>query len=239
MSSLNVALIGYGKMGQTIEPLLHQKGHRIPLIIDVDQSHSLSDLNESIDVCIEFTRPEAAVNNITTCIELGIPVVSGTTGWIESLEEVRSLCEQKGSAVFYASNYSIGVNLFFAVNRQLAKLMKGHSDYDVRIVETHHTHKLDAPSGTAITLAEGIIENLPQKTTWINSKAERPSELSIMSRRIEETPGTHTVKYKSVIDEIEITHTAFSRQGFALGAIAAAEWLVDKKGWFGMEDLLG
>ena len=236
---MKIALIGYGKMGKTIDQLAQAAGHEVVLRIDVNNS---TDLNTSAlasaDVAIEFTRPESAFNNIVTCLENGVPVVSGTTGWLDRLEEAKQLVEKYQGGLFYASNYSIGVNIFFAVNKYLAKLMKRYDQYDISMEEIHHTQKLDAPSGTAITLAEGIMEALPNKTGWVNEPSDKKEELPIISKRIDKVPGTHGISYESVIDNITITHTAHSREGFARGALAAAEWMVGKQGFYGMEDML-
>ncbi len=237
---LKIALIGYGKMGKTIEKIAIEKGHDISLKIDVNATDSLVDLSPvTADVAIEFTRPEAAFQNIATSLKQGVPVVSGTTGWLERMDEIKTVCTKANSAFFYASNYSIGVNLFFALNRYLAIRMNNLPEYDVEMQEIHHTQKLDAPSGTAITLAEGILENIRRKGSWINETNGKNDEIAIESLRIGDTPGTHSIQYTSEVDAIEIKHTAFSRQGFASGALTAAEWLVGKQGCFGMEDLLG
>lgn len=236
---MKIALIGYGKMGKTIDQLAQAAGHEVVLRIDVNNSADL-DMTAlaSADVAIEFTRPESAFNNIVTCLENGVPVVSGTTGWLDRLEEAKQLVEKYQGGLFYASNYSIGVNIFFAVNKYLAKLMKRYDQYDINMEEIHHTQKLDAPSGTAITLAEGIMEALPHKTGWVNEPTDKAEELPIISKRIDKVPGTHEISYESAIDNITITHTAHSREGFAKGALAAAEWMVGKQGFYGMEDML-
>jgi len=235
-----IAIIGYGKMGQTIHQMALAKGHEVPLTIDVNTEHSLSDLDTSIDVAIEFTRPESAFENLRACMKKGIPVVCGTTGWLDRLDEIKQLRTTHDGAMFYASNYSVGVNIFFALSEYLAQQMNSFAEYDVAMKEIHHTQKLDAPSGTAITLAEGILKGLKRKETWTNQEVEnKDSDLSILSERIDDTPGTHIIDYRSEIDAIEIKHTAFSRKGFASGALTAAEWLVGKKGFFDMRDLLG
>lgn len=237
---LKIALIGYGKMGKTIEKIALEKGHKVSLKIDINASDSLVDLSPATaDVAIEFTRPEAAFQNIATSLRQGVPVVCGTTGWLDRMDEIKGICTEANSGFFYASNYSIGVNLFFALNRYLATKMNNFPEYDIEMQEIHHTQKLDAPSGTAITLAEGILENVERKNSWINKMKGNTNEIGIESLRIADTPGTHSIQYASEIDAIEIKHTAFSRQGFASGALTAAEWLVGKKGCFGMEDLLG
>jgi 4-hydroxy-tetrahydrodipicolinate reductase len=239
MTGLKIALIGYGKMGKTIHKIAEERGHTIAMIIDIDQKNTISDLNSGIDVAIEFTRPDAAVHNIRQCIDKNIPVVSGTTGWLQDFESIKSRCLSNQSAFFYASNYSLGVNIFFMLNRFLAKIMNQFPDYEIQLEEIHHTQKLDAPSGTAITLADGVLNQINRKEKWVNHLTENPHELSIISHRIDEVPGTHTVKYSSSHDDIEIKHTAHSRYGFARGAVMAAEWLVGKVGCFGMEDMLG
>lgn len=232
---MKVLLIGYGKMGQAIERIALERGHTIAGRVDIQTNEKIT---AGADVAIEFTQPEAAVNNITTCLSLGIPVVSGTTGWLSKLDDVKAACRQHDGAFFYASNYSLGVNIFFKVNEYLAKLMAGQENYDVSVDETHHTQKKDAPSGTAITIAEGIIKNLPRKKLWVNRPPEQKEQLVINSFRVDPAPGTHTVKYKSIIDDIEITHTAHSREGFALGAVLVAEWIRGRKGSFTMDDFL-
>jgi 4-hydroxy-tetrahydrodipicolinate reductase len=245
---MNLAIIGLGKMGNTIKNLAERAGDRVVLTIDLENRHEFTRGNlQKADVAIEFSRPETAFGNICTCIEAGIPVVSGTTGWLDHFDEAKAICEKNNGAMFYASNYSIGVNIFFAVNRYLAKLMEGQTQYDVRMEEVHHTQKLDHPSGTAITLAEGILEGFTKKTNWIthlqttdNEQFSAPAEsLGIISKRVENVPGTHIITWESNIDTLEISHTAHSREGFAAGALAAARWLVGKKGCFGMKDFLG
>lgn len=240
MTMYKIALIGYGKMGHTIQDLALQKGHSVPLTIDDTTDHDLEDLSSDIDVAIEFTRPESAFNNITACLKKGIPVVSGTTGWLDQMPQVKDLCEREDGAFFYASNYSIGVNLFFLLNEFLAEQMDNFPEYDITMKEIHHTQKLDAPSGTAITLAEGLLTRIKRKDTWIGEEGTpRSKDVLIKSERIADTPGTHSVTYQSDIDSIEIQHTAFNRLGFAKGALTAAEWLVGKRGCYGMRDLLG
>jgi 4-hydroxy-tetrahydrodipicolinate reductase len=235
---MKIALIGYGKMGKTLEKIALQRGHEVVLKIDVDNRRDFDRLHEA-DVAIEFTRPESAVLNLEKCLVAGVPVVCGTTGWLSEFERISTLCKVQKSAFFYASNYSIGVNIFFEINRRLADMMNGYPMYDVTMEEIHHTQKLDAPSGTAITLAEGIFQNMPRKTNWVCNTEGSPSELEITAKRIDPAPGTHIVRYDSPIDTIEITHTAHSREGFATGAVVAAEWLIGKQGVFSMKDLLG
>ena len=238
---MNILLLGYGKMGQLIGQLSESRGHSIAGKINIDNRVDLDSLDSStIDVAIEFSQPEAAVENIKWAIEQGIPVISGTTGWLDQKPEIEQLTIAKNGAFFYASNYSIGVNIFFKVNEFLAKLMNETSGYKSSIEEIHHTAKLDAPSGTAITLAEGIIKNIQGLNQWKMSEdmTENKHTLPITSKRIDPAPGTHIIRYSSEIDDIEITHTAHSRQGFALGAILVAEWIQGKKGVLSMDDFL-
>ncbi len=245
---MKIALIGYGKMGKTIEKLALKKGHEIVFRSD-DKNSTLAgpEALKNADVAIEFTQPDQAKDNILACIDAGIPVVSGTTGWQKQLDEVKAICKAKNGAFFYASNYSIGVNLFFAINEKLGELMNEQPQYDeVLIHESHHLEKIDSPSGTAITLAEQLINKIERLKQWVNYRAdenvnlgtESDGELPIFSTREDEVPGTHIVKYFSDADEIEIIHKALNRDGFALGALAAAEFIKDKKGVFGMSDLL-
>lgn len=237
---MKIAIIGYGKMGKIIAKLAEEAGHTIALVIDRDNLDELTPgrLSEA-EVAIEFSQPESAVGNITACLEAGLPVVCGTTGWLDHLEEVKAQVARCQGALFYASNYSIGVNLFFAINRYLARLMNGQPQYDVALEEIHHTQKLDAPSGTAITLANSIVEEIDRKQTWVAQVAPAPGEIPIHSIRLGETPGTHQIVYTSPVDSIVIRHEANSREGFAKGALEAAQWLVGKQGVFGMEDMLG
>jgi 4-hydroxy-tetrahydrodipicolinate reductase len=232
---MKVLLVGYGKMGKAIERIAVERGHTIAGRVDIQTNEKIV---AGADVAIEFTQPEAAVNNITQCMSLGIPVVCGTTGWLAKLDDVKDTVRKNNGAFFYASNYSLGVNIFFKVNEYLAKLMSGQQSYDVSVDETHHTQKKDAPSGTAITIAEGILRNLPRKKLWVNRPPEQKDQLVINSFRVDPAPGTHTVKYKSAVDDIEITHTAHSREGFALGAVLVAEWIQGRKGTFTMDDFL-
>lgn len=237
---MNIALVGYGKMGKAIEEIALQKGHTVGLKIDIDSIDQFTtEKLQQCDVAIEFTGPHSAVENIIMCLNAGLPVVSGSTGWLQHWEEVKAVCDKNNGSLVYASNYSVGVNIFFEVNKKLAQLMNQHADYEVSMVEIHHTEKKDAPSGTAIALAEQIIENLSRKKQWVNKVSLSPEELPIISERIDPAPGTHIVKYSSAIDDIEITHTAHNRKGFASGAILAAEFLHDKKGIFSMKDVLG
>lgn len=233
---MKIALLGYGKMGKAIEEIAMERGHEIVLKIDEDIENVELD-NKKIDVAIDFSVPKAAFKNITTCFKNNIPVVSGTTGWLEDYEKARKICEENDSAFIYASNFSIGVNIFFEVNKHLAEMMKGLEEYSVEIEETHHVQKLDAPSGTAISLAQQIIEKYPNKKGWQLDEAD-DDEISIHAKRIEDVPGTHVVTYDSEIDSIQIIHTAKSRKGFALGAVVAAEFIQDKTGIFTMKDVL-
>lgn len=237
---MNIILVGYGKMGKAIEEIAVTKGHTIILKVDLDNAHELNAENAAkADVAIEFTSPHSAFDNVMKCLELGIPVVCGSTGWLNQFEAARKLCEQKNGTLIYASNYSIGVNLFFEINTQLAKLMSKHPDYDVSMEEIHHTQKKDAPSGTAITLAEQIMAAVSTKKHWVNYASTNADELSIISERIDPAPGTHKIKYSSPIDDIEIIHTAHNRKGFAGGAVLAAEYAVQHKGVLGMKEVLG
>jgi len=236
---MKIALIGYGKMGHMIEEIALQREHEIVLKIDISNQHNLNKENLSkADVAIEFTGPDSAFENVMKCIEHGIPVVSGSTGWNNKIEEAKKSCMEKNSSFLHASNFSIGVNIFFEVNKLLAKLMASQTDYDVMIKEIHHTQKKDAPSGTAVTLAEQILQNISHKKKWVNKASNSKEELSIISERTDPAPGTHHVKYQSEVDDIEIIHTAHSRKGFALGAVLAAEYIWDKKGIFSMKDVL-
>ena len=235
---MKIALIGYGKMGKTIEQIARQRGHQIVSIIDINNTADFdSEAFRSADVAIEFTTPATALGNYMRCFEANVPVVSGTTGWLPHLDEVKAKCEQEGKTFFYASNFSVGVNIFFALNRYLAKIMNGFPAYDVRMTEVHHIHKLDAPSGTAITLAEGILDNVERKERWTLETAEQPTDLPIHAIREGEVPGIHEIIYESDADTISIKHDAKSRAGFALGAVIAAEFTAGKKGFLGMHDL--
>lgn len=236
---MNIALIGYGKMGKEIEKIALSRGHSIVLKVDKDNAdtYTLDELKKA-DAVIEFSVPHSAVDNIYKCFSAGVPVIVGTTGWLDKLAEVKEKCANSNQALFYASNYSIGVNLFFKLNEYLAKLMNTYPDYNVTMEEVHHVHKLDAPSGTAITLANQVIEQISDKNKWVNELTTNKNELGIVSKRIDEVPGTHTITYSSEVDDISITHLAHNRKGFALGAVIAAEWIVGKKGVFGMNDML-
>ena len=230
---MKIALLGYGKMGKTIEKIAIERGHEV--VLKIDENIENFDLSQA-DIAIDFSVPNAAFNNITTCFKNKLPVICGTTGWLANYDKAVEICNQENVAFLYASNFSIGVNLFFELNQNLAKMMNPFSNYSVEIEEVHHIQKLDAPSGTAISLAEQIIQNSSKKS-WKLNRAEE-NEIPIYAKRIENVPGTHTVSYKSKIDSIEIKHTAHSREGFALGAIIAAEWLKDKKGVYRMKDVL-
>jgi len=236
---MNIALIGYGKMGRSIEEIATQKGHTIIIRIDQDNYGEFTRDNlDGTDVAIEFTNPHSAYENIKKCLEFGVPVVSGSTGWTEKLEEAKKICLNNNGAFIYASNFSIGVNIFFEINKRLSTLMKNLPDYHILLEEIHHTQKKDAPSGTAITLAEEILEQITRKKKWVNTLSNNPEELEIISKRIDPAAGTHSVKYSSTVDEIEIIHTAHNRKGFASGAVLAAEFLYGRKGFFTMKDVL-
>jgi len=236
---MRAALIGYGKMGKTIEKILIERGHSIVSIIDVDNPEDFqSDTFKSADVAIEFTFPSSAFDNYLKCFAANIPVVAGTTGWLEHLEEVKTICEKEGKTFFYASNFSLGVNIFFAVNKYLAKLMNNFPQYDVSMSETHHIHKLDAPSGTAIVLAQDIFRQVERKKQWTLAKTGDPADLTIEAIREGEVPGIHEITYESDVDCIQIKHSSKSRLGLALGAVLAAEFTIGKKGFLGMNDLL-
>lgn len=236
---MKIALIGYGKMGKAIEAIAVAKGHEIIHRIDMNSQHLLEkeELSKA-DVAIEFTGPETAYNNILKCFAANVPVVCGSTGWLEHLPAVQAQCKEQNQAFLYASNFSVGVNIFFEVNKRLAELMANQPQYDVKMEEIHHTQKRDAPSGTAITLAEQVLAKVTRKSKWVNDVQAQPDQLSIESKRIDPAPGTHSITYTSSIDDITITHTAHSREGFASGAVIAAEWIKGKTGIFGMKDVL-
>lgn len=236
---MKILLLGYGKMGKTIERIALSRGHSIAGKIDFHNQENLFKIkSDQADVAIEFSQPESAFSNIKYCLENSIAVVSGTTGWLDRKPELDQLCRMKGGSFFYASNYSVGVNLFFHLNKVLAGIMNNYPAYDAAMEEIHHTEKKDAPSGTAITLAEGILQLSPSKKKWVNQQTGALEELGILSKRIDSVPGTHTVAYSSPVDTIEIRHTAHSREGFAEGAVIASEWLLGKKGVYGMNDML-
>ncbi len=237
---MKIALIGYGKMGKAIEETALQRGHEIVLKIDITNVAEFNQENISkADAAIEFSGPHSAFDNVMKCFRLGIPVVCGSTGWLNKYEEAKKYCIDNNGAFLYSSNYSIGVNIFFELNKHLASLMSSQNSYDVSMTEIHHTQKKDAPSGTAITLAEQVLEKVKRKTLWVNHISDNNEELEIISERIDPAPGTHKVKYSSAIDDIEIIHKAHSRMGFATGAVLAAEFIKGKKGVFNMRDVLG
>jgi len=237
---MKIALIGYGKMGKAIEEIAIAKGHEIVLKIDAATTSDFTKENvQKANVAIEFTGPHTAFENINKCIEWGVPVISGSTGWLDDFEKAKKLCEEKKGCLLYASNFSIGVNLFFEINKQVAALMEPYDNYDVSMTETHHTEKKDAPSGTAISLADQILANIGRKNKWVNGPSKEASDLIIRSERIDPAPGTHSITYESPIDSIEITHTAHTRKGFAGGAVLAAEFVYQKMGIFTMKDVLG
>lgn len=236
---MNIALIGYGKMGHEIEKIALQRGHNIVSIIDMNNLEEFnSPAFKSADVAIEFSTPDSAIQNYRKCFEVGVAVVAGTTGWLEHLDEVKRACAEQGKTFFYASNYSLGVNIFFALNKYLAKIMNNYPSYDVKMEEVHHIHKLDAPSGTAITLAEDLIKEVDRKERWNLEVEEKQTDLSIHCIREGEVPGIHEIIYESEADIISIKHDAKSRVGFALGAVLAAEFTNGKKGFLGMGDML-
>lgn len=237
---MKFAIVGYGKMGKAIEAIAVERGHTINLIIDRNNPADLTTENlRQSDVVIEFTGPESAAANVEQCLKTGVPVVCGSTGWLEKLDAMKKLATEKNTALLVASNFSVGVNIFFALNQKLAQLMAGQDDYKVAITEIHHTAKKDAPSGTAITLAEGIIKNGGPSAWHLEQVEAHGSSIPITAIRQDPAPGTHMVKYSSEIDDIEITHTAHSRHGFAVGAVLAAEFLAGKKGVYTMQDVLG
>jgi len=237
---MKIALIGYGKMGKAIEEIAVSKGHEIVLKIDANNTSDFTKENiQKANVAIEFTGPDTAFENISKCIQWSVPVISGSTGWLAHFEKAKKLCEEKKGCLLYASNFSIGVNLFFEINKQLAALMEPYDNYDVSMTETHHTEKKDAPSGTAISLAEQILAKIGRKNKWVNEPSNEASNLIIRSERIDPAPGTHSISYDSPIDSIEITHTAHTRKGFAAGAVIAAEFANQKIGIFAMKDVLG
>jgi 4-hydroxy-tetrahydrodipicolinate reductase len=243
---MKIALLGYGKMGQIIAQLAVKRGHEIVLKISVDNLEDFTVENLSkADVAIDFSAPDAAVNNIYKCFEANLPVVVGTTGWYGELQKIKNDCISSNNTLMYGSNFSVGVNLFFHLNKVLAKLMNNYPAYEVQVEEIHHTQKLDSPSGTAMTIAEDIVEVLDRKSEWVNEvlgseqlpQVVKKDQLLIESYRIENVPGTHTVVYSSEVDEIEIKHTAQNRAGFALGAVIAAEWVHDKTGFYNIADV--
>jgi len=242
---MNIALIGYGKMGQIIERFAIERGHEVVLKIGTNNLADLTVSNlKKADIAIDFSTPDTAIHNIYLCFDANVPLVVGTTGWYGQLQEIKDECERGNHTLLYGSNFSIGVNLFFHINEILAKIMNNYPVYDVQVEEIHHTQKLDSPSGTAMTIAEGIIENMDRKSEWVNELDGVPTvdvlkqnQVLIASQRIENIPGTHTVVYSSEVDEIELKHTAHSRAGFALGAVVAAEWLQNKQGFYNISDI--
>ena len=236
---MKIALIGYGKMGKTIERIALERGHKIVSVIDVGNLDDFdSEAFKSADVAIEFTIPKVALSNYRRAFASGVAVVSGTTGWSEELPQLKKEIEEGGKTLFWSSNFSLGVNIFMAANKYLAKIMNSFPNYNVEMTEVHHTQKLDAPSGTGITLAEGILEILDRKKCWVKETETKSDEMAIKSIREGQVPGIHTIRYESEVDSITITHDAKSREGFALGAVVAAEFTANKKGFLGMEDLL-
>lgn len=236
---MKIALIGYGKMGHAIEAIARKRGHEIVCIIDVtNQEDFNSSAFRSADVAIEFSTPSSAYSNYMNAFKQGVKVVSGSTGWLDKINEIKNLCENDNATFFYSSNFSIGVNIFFAINKYLAKIMNRFPEYDVTMKEIHHIHKLDHPSGTAISLADGIIENLARKNAWTEDTEADSDKLLINHEREGEVPGTHIIEYKSDVDRIVIEHEAFSRHGFALGAVVAAEWMKDKVGFHTMDEMM-
>jgi 4-hydroxy-tetrahydrodipicolinate reductase len=242
---MKIVLLGYGKMGRIIEQMALDRGHEVVLKIDETTIDQRTTENLSLaDVAIDFSTPQSVLANIQSCFEANLPLVVGTTGWYDELENIKSQCEETNNSMLYASNFSIGVNVFFHVNEVLAKIMNRYPQYDVLVEEIHHTHKLDSPSGTAITIAEGILDGLNRKREWVNELVgdganviPKPDQLLIESHRIEEVPGTHTVIYSSEVDDIEFKHKAHGRAGFALGAVLAAEWLEGKQGFYSVKDM--
>ena len=231
---MKIALVGYGKMGKIIDEISQRRGHEV--VARLKETPNRESLKDA-DVVIEFSNPEAAFENIKVCLENKIPVICGTTGWLDKKPEIERIAVEQNSAFLYGSNFSLGVNLFFAINEKLAKLMNNVDEYQCQLEEIHHIHKKDAPSGTAISIAEGIIENSKYEAWKLGETKDK--ELGIFAIREDEVPGTHSVFYRSEVDEIEIKHTAFNRNGFALGAVIAAEWIVGKQGVFSMKDVLG
>lgn len=232
---MKIALVGYGKMGKIIEEIALKRGHEI--VAKLNETPNSENLNKP-DVAIEFSQPEVAFENIKKCLQLNVPVICGTTGWLNQKPEIEKIASENETAFLYGSNFSLGVNLFFELNEKLALLMKNFDEYQCQLEEIHHTHKKDAPSGTAISVAEGIIKQNPKFNSWKLDETQE-NELGIFAIREDEVPGTHSVFYRSEVDEIEIKHTAFNRNGFALGAVIAAEWIQGKKGTFSMKDVLG
>ncbi|HUH73563.1 MAG TPA: 4-hydroxy-tetrahydrodipicolinate reductase [Chitinophagales bacterium] len=244
---MKIALIGYGKMGKAIEAIALEKNkkagknlYEIVLKVDVDNRKTITKEElAAVDVAIEFTSPETAIENIKWCFDANVPIVVGTTGWTKELKNIQELAAETDQSFLFAPNYSIGVNIFFEINRKLAAIMDNYEDYDVDMLEVHHTEKLDSPSGTALFAALDVLKKIKRKDKWKNEASENKATLSIISERTPDVPGTHVVTYSSPIDDIELKHTAHNRTGFASGALLAAEWLVGKKGYYSMEDVLG
>lgn len=242
---MKIAILGYGKMGQIIDKFATERGHEIILKVNAENLDDLTVENlKDADVAIDFSTPDSVLGNISTCFDAGVPVVVGTTGWYGKLQEVKNECTEGNNTLLYASNFSIGVNIFFHVNKILSRIMNRYPQYEVQVEEIHHTEKLDSPSGTAMTIAEGILDGLDRKNEWVNELVGsvdelivKPDQLLIESHRLEEVPGTHTVIYSSEVDDIEFKHKAHSRAGFALGAVLAAEWLEDKTGFYNISDM--
>lgn len=242
---MKIAILGYGKMGRIIEQFAFERGHEVVLKVNIDNIEDLNSANLRLaDVAIDFSTPDSVLSNIDLCFDAGVPVVVGTTGWYAKLQEVKDKCEAGNNTLMYGSNFSVGVNVFFFVNKILAKIMNRYPQYEVQVEEIHHTEKLDSPSGTAMTIAEGILGELERKKEWVNELIgsgeeiiTKPEQLLIESHRIEEVPGTHTVIYSSEVDDIEFKHKAHSRAGFALGAVIAAEWLEKKTGFYNINDM--
>ena len=240
-----IAILGYGKMGRIIEQFAFERGHEVVLKVNIDNTADLNIANLRLaDVAIDFSTPDSVLSNIDLCFTAGVPIVVGTTGWYAKLQEIKDKCVAGNNTLMYASNFSVGVNVFFFVNKILAKIMNRYPQYEVQVEEIHHTEKLDSPSGTAMTIAEGILEELDRKNEWVNELigseeqvVAKPEQLLIESHRIEEVPGTHTVIYSSEVDDIEFKHKAHSRSGFALGAVIAAEWLENKTGFYNINDM--
>lgn len=239
---MKIALLGYGKMGKAIEQVIVSEAEsgaaQNQVVLKIDNNNFTAADLAVADVAIDFTTPDAAISNMYKCFEAGIPVVVGTTGWLDNLPAVKTKCSEQNGTLFSASNFSIGVNIFFQVNKYLAKLMAQQPQYRLQMEEIHHTQKLDSPSGTAITLAQGIMGEQPDRTQWVNEASDKQTIVPIISKRIEGVPGTHEVTYASDIDTIDIKHTAHSRMGFAQGAVRAAEWVANRKGYFEMKDML-
>ncbi len=237
---MKIAILGYGKMGREVERTARERNHEISLIIDISNTPDLTEKNLSaVDVAIDFSTPDSAYQNILTCFQTNTPIVCGTTGWLDKFDKVKNMCKEKGHAFFYASNFSLGVNIFFNLNKYLARIMNNFNEYDCSVEEIHHIHKLDAPSGTAITLSRDLIDLIDRKSRWELNQASDNESIKITAIREDEVPGTHIIAYDSAVDSIEIKHVSKNRKGLALGAVLAAEFLCGKKGYYTMSDLLG